>query len=317
MARKPRIEYPGALYHVISRGNQRQSIFLEEKDYQKYLWKLSEYKERYHFLLYAYVLMENHTHLLLETGSIPLSKVMQGINQSFTQYFNRKYNKVGHLFQGRYKAILCDKDSYLLELVRYIHLNPVRIGKVQRPAQYPWSSHQVYLDKKKADWLNTDFILKQFSNKKSKAIEIYNNFILEKVKEPHCGDFYKLKDQRYLGSDDFIEEIEAKQSEKENLDSSLNFSLEQIAKKVCEALTCSFEELFERSSRRKAAHARTIVTYIARKLSNIPLKEISIYFRKDPATLCLGVSKLKEKLHEDNEIEKFIRKTIVDLKKSK
>ncbi len=110
---------------------------------------LSSYKERYDFFLYAYVLMSNHVHLLMETQKTPLSKILQGINQSYTMYFNRKYETVGHLFQGRYKAILCDRDEYLLALVKYIHNNPVRVKITRTFYEYQWSSHQSYVQKTK------------------------------------------------------------------------------------------------------------------------------------------------------------------------
>ena len=116
MARKPRVHFPGALYHVISRGNQRQDIFFEDKDLKTFLSYLSEYKTRYPFYLYAYSLMKNHFHLLLEVHGTPLSKIMQSLLFRYTRYFNKRYGKMGHLFQGRYKAILCDKDAYLLRL---------------------------------------------------------------------------------------------------------------------------------------------------------------------------------------------------------
>src|SRR4030042_2472899 len=141
MARKPRIEFEGSLYHVITRGNQRQQIFKATEDYERYLKILGDYKARYDFLLYAYVLMGNHVHLLMETKEVPLSKILQGINQSFTMYFNRRYATVGHLFQGRYKAMLCDKEYYFLSLIKYIHMNPVRAARAKSPGEYPWSSH--------------------------------------------------------------------------------------------------------------------------------------------------------------------------------
>ena len=142
MARKPRIEYSGAFYHVITRGNRKETIFFDAEDREKFLDKLLEYKKRYNFILYAYTLMNNHIHLLIETEETPLSKIMQGLLQSHAQWHNRKYKTVGHLFQGRYKAILCDRNEYLLVLVRYIHLNPVRAGIVKDPADYRWSSHR-------------------------------------------------------------------------------------------------------------------------------------------------------------------------------
>jgi putative transposase len=141
MARRPRLFAPGILYHVIVRGNYRQKTFLNGRDYEPYLERLVRYRKRFGVTVYAYCLMSNHVHLLLETGSEPLSKFMQGLQQSYTQYFDRKHHKVGHLFQCRYKAIVCEKDEYLLTLVRYIHLNPIRAKLVQRLADYPYSGH--------------------------------------------------------------------------------------------------------------------------------------------------------------------------------
>jgi REP element-mobilizing transposase RayT len=134
------------LYHVISRGNRRQGIFLDAKDLQRFLTYLSDCKNRFPFRFYAYALMKNH-HLLIEVEEIPLSSIMQSLLFGYARYFNRRYGEVGHLFQGRYKAILCDKDAYLLELVRYIHLNPVRAKIVRGPEDYVWTGHLSYLGK--------------------------------------------------------------------------------------------------------------------------------------------------------------------------
>jgi putative transposase len=126
MARKPRIYYPGALYHVIVKGNNGEDVFKEESHKNKYLDIIASYKTMMGFILYAYCIMDNHAHLLIEVRDIPLSKIMQRIQQVYTQWFNHKYKRTGHVFQQRYKALLCDKDSYLLQLVRYIHNNPVK-----------------------------------------------------------------------------------------------------------------------------------------------------------------------------------------------
>lgn len=144
MPRKPRIEFQGALYHVIARGNHRQNIFFDDNDRNRYLSTIEKSKSKFNFSIYAFVLMSNHVHLLIETSTIPLSKIMQSLHTSYTQYFNLKHNKSGHLFQGRYKAILCQKDSYLLQLVRYIHQNPIRAKIVESPDDYQWSSHHAY-----------------------------------------------------------------------------------------------------------------------------------------------------------------------------
>jgi putative transposase len=136
--RNPRLQYPGALYHVIVRGNQRQKTFLAAKDYGRYLEVLDKCFKQADLCLYAYCLMPNHVHLLVEqSGHQGLSRPMQRLQMTYTSYFNRKYKKWGHLFQGRYKAILVDKDSYLLELVRYIHLNPYRSKLEEKLGVYP------------------------------------------------------------------------------------------------------------------------------------------------------------------------------------
>jgi len=140
MARPLRIEYEGAFYHVTARGNERKKIFLSKRDHEKFLQYLDEARDKYRFILHAYVMMGNHYHLIIETPEGNLSRIMHYINSSYTTYTNVKRKRNGHLFQGRYKAIIVDKDSYLLELSRYLHLNPVRAKMVQHPGEYLHSS---------------------------------------------------------------------------------------------------------------------------------------------------------------------------------
>ncbi|MCH8056115.1 MAG: transposase, partial [Deltaproteobacteria bacterium] len=145
MARPLRIEYPGATYHVTSRGNERKAIFRGDLDRRKFLELLSSSVEQFILQLHAYVFMDNHYHLLVETPEGGLSRAVRYLNGVYTQYFNRRHRRVGHLFQGRYKAILIDKDSYLAELSRYIHLNPWRVRSgVKDPLRYRWSSLRAY-----------------------------------------------------------------------------------------------------------------------------------------------------------------------------
>jgi len=208
MARKPRIHYPGALYHVISRGNNRQDIFLDDTDWRAYLSYLTEYKSRYSVQLYAYALMKTHVHLLLEVNQIPLSRFMQSLLFRHTRNFNKRHGQVGHLFQGRYRAILCDRDAYLLELVRYIHLNPVRAKIVGNPEGYLWTSHLSYLGQGKAGLVDTDLMLGQFGDNRAMARRKYREFILDGLEAGHQEKFYGVRDQRYLGEEDFIIRIE-------------------------------------------------------------------------------------------------------------
>lgn len=176
MARQLRIEYPGAFYHVTSRGNERKEIFRSKKDREQFLHYLETAKERYGGMIHTYCLMNNHYHLLLETPKGNLSQVMRHINGAYTTYFNVKRKRFGHLFQGRYKAILVDVDEYAKELSRYIHLNPVRAGVVSRPEEYEWSSYRGYIGKSKSVWLTTGFILGYFDKHISSGQKKYQQF---------------------------------------------------------------------------------------------------------------------------------------------
>ena len=208
MARKPRVEYAGAFYHVICRGNQRQVIFRSDADRTRYLERLEHYRQRYGFSVYAYVLMSNHVHLLIETGKVPLSKIMQGLQFTYTGYYNRKYHKVGHLFQGRYKAILCDREAYLLELVRYLHLNPGRIRSPMDPWKYLWSSHAAYLGKESLVKVETSAVLGELAKSLGQARRAYLRFMAEGKGSGHQADYYDVRDQRFLGDERFVEQID-------------------------------------------------------------------------------------------------------------
>lgn len=178
MARPLRIEYPGALYHVTSRGNAREPVYLSDVDRNLFLGILSSTVKRYNLLLYAYCLMENHYHLLIETPEANLSSSMRYLNQIYTQRFNKTHKRVGHLFQGRYKSILVQREKHLLALCRYIVQNPVRAGIVQHPEEYQWSScRQTASLEPPAEYLSVDWILSQFGQTKSLARKEYRKFI--------------------------------------------------------------------------------------------------------------------------------------------
>src|SRR5256885_8146083 len=177
MARPLRIEYPGAYYHVSTRGNERKAIFRDDRDRERLLELLAGAVEHFHLRLQGYVLMSNHYHLLVETPRGGLSGALRYLNGVYTQAFNRRHRRVGHLFQGRYKAILVDKDAYLLELSRYIHLNPWRLIKSQNPFKYRWSSLNAYVGGVAVPkWLAVDEVLSQFGNRGKSS---YRQFINE------------------------------------------------------------------------------------------------------------------------------------------
>lgn len=202
MSRPLRVEFAGALYHVTSRGNARQPIYLDEQDFTLFIEVLADTCQRFNWVVHSYCLMTNHYHLLLETPDGNLSQGMRQLNGVYTQKFNRKHRRVGHLYQGRYKAILVDKDAYLLEVGRYILLNPVRAGMVDTPNEYEWSSwHNTVGHNEAPDWLAIDQTLLSFSHNRAVAKQKYQQFVLEGVGK---GLWQQLKQQVYLGSDEFV-----------------------------------------------------------------------------------------------------------------
>ncbi len=208
MGRPIRIEYPGALYHITSRGNERKDIFQDGADREKFLEIVADYHDRFGILVHAYVLMDNHYHLVLETPQGNLVKIMHGINGAYTSWYNRKYNRVGHLFQGRYRAILVDKDSYLVELSRYVHLNPVRAGMSKRPERYAWSSFPGYVWKEKVvAWVEYAWVLSQFGTRQDRSRKKYREYVHQGIVKEGNSISKELVGQAILGQEKFIEEI--------------------------------------------------------------------------------------------------------------
>ena len=165
MACKPRVHYPGALYHAILRGNSGQTIFFDDNDRTRFYLLIQEGVERFGHRIHAFCLMTNHVHLAIQIADISLSRILQNLSFRYTRWVNWRQGKTGHLFQGRYKAVLIDADTYLQELTRYIHLNPVRAGMVRETEKYLWSSYRAYLGLETIPWLTTDWVLSQFSEK--------------------------------------------------------------------------------------------------------------------------------------------------------
>ncbi|MBN1141119.1 MAG: transposase [Deltaproteobacteria bacterium] len=217
MARPLRIEFPGAFYHVTSRGNGRMAIFEDSCDQVLFLAVLAETVKKFRWLCHAYCLMNNHYHLLIETPKGNLSQGMRQLNGVYTQRFNRRTGRVGHLLQGRFKAILVDADNYLLELCRYIVLNPVRCGAVADPADYPWSSYLATAGRvKPPPFLQTERLLSQFDEDPEAAREAYRAFVREGVKSP--SPWEQLKGQCLLGDEAFVEKMRPALEEKKDLE---------------------------------------------------------------------------------------------------
>ena len=208
MARPLRIEFAGALYHITSRGDRREAIYEDDEDREGFLNILAEVMERYNWICHAFCLMTNHYHLVIETVEGNLSRGMRQLNGVYTQGSNRRHSRSGHLFQGRFKGILVDKDAYLLELSRYVVLNPVRAGLVHLPAQWPWSSYGAMMGEAPVPKrLAVDALLRQFGSDREDAREHYRRFVCDGVGR---GMWEGLRQQIYLGDAAFVHRMQAK-----------------------------------------------------------------------------------------------------------
>jgi putative transposase len=206
MVRPLRIEFAGALYHITSRGNRKEDIYLSDENREKFLSVLRDTCDKYHWLCHSYCLMSNHYHLLIETPLGNLSNGMRYLNGVYTQKFNRANNRVGHVLQGRYKSVLVEKENYLLELSRYIVLNPVRAGIVQKADDWKWSSYLATSGKVlPPSWLTVEWLLSSFSSIKSVALIKYEQFVHDG--QNNKNPWVDLKHQIYLGSESFISKV--------------------------------------------------------------------------------------------------------------
>lgn len=206
MARPLRIEYDGALYHITARGNERKPIFRDEEDRKIFLDTLTLTSKKYNWICHAYCLMNNHYHLVIETPEGNLSKGMRQVNGVYTQQFNRRHHRVGHIFQGRYKAIVIQKESYLLEVSRYVVLNPVRVKAVKRPEEWRWSSYRGTAGLENPHpCLSVDWILGQFGTKRREAEAKYKEYVEAGIRER--GIWKEVRGQSILGEEAFVKRL--------------------------------------------------------------------------------------------------------------
>lgn len=315
MARKPRIHYPGAFYHVILRGNAGNPVFFDDHDRSRFFLLLQEGTERFRHRIHAYCLMTNHVHLIIQAGDISLSRIIQNLSFRYTRYINSRRKQTGHLFQGRYKALLLDADCYLLQLARYIHNNPVRAKLVKGPAEYPWSSHNAYLGTITIPWLTTDFILQQFDEAKAEAIVLYNQFQLEGLgeeprKEFHTGDF----EGRILGNERFIEEVMSRESQLEK-----KATLTQVLHTVSEKYRLHQHDLHSRSRQGKRAEARAMAALFVRESEHLSLTDLSKELERDLSGLSQAAGRLERKMKQDSklaEIFESIKTSLIQMPNS-
>ncbi len=305
MARPLRITYPGAFYHITSRGNERKNVFKSKRDREKFFEYLQSASQRYDAAIHAYCLMDNHYHLLMETPSGNLPQIMRHINGAYTTYFNAKRERYGHLFQGRYKAILVDMDEYAKELSRYIHLNPVRAKVAEAPEEYDWSSYRFYIGKQKPpDWLYRDFILGYFGQKASTAQRQYQQFVDMLSGQAYESPLIEVVSSTILGAPDFIAFIKDRYLTGKKPGKDLP-ALKELSEKP--SIPDIFDEV-ESSFQKEQVLAKNIKLYLCQRYTGEKLKDIGKHFGIGESGVSQACRRVAHIIDRDKKLKRKIGK---------
>jgi len=299
MSRPLRIVYPGAFYHVTSRGNEQKDVFKSKRDREKFLEYLESATARYGAVIHVYCLMSNHYHLLVETPAGNLPQIMGHINGAYTTYYNIKRKRSGHLFQGRYKAILVEFDEYALELSRYIHLNPVRAGMVALPEEYRWSSYRNYIGQESGStWLKLDTMLDYFGKKTKDAMKQYRSFVEDLLGQEYDNPFTNTFGAVVLGTAEFREMVSANHlSEKEvgrGIPGIRQFKANPELKEIVKAVATVMGE--------KEKLARQVGMYLCHKYSGKKLRDIGDLFGVGETAIAEARRLLTRKMEKDQQL---------------
>lgn len=301
MARPLRIEYPGALYHVTSRGNEQKDVFKSRKDREQFLSYLESAAERYGVVIHAWCLMSNHYHLLLETPDGNLSQIMRHINGAYTTYFNVKRKRAGHLFQGRYKAILVDADAYVAELSRYMHLNPVRAGMVKKPEEHAWSSYRQYVGLAEPPvWLTTSLILGYFNAKDAK--NAYQEFVNLALEQQIANPLQKVVASTILGDSNFVREISRQHLAEKQPDRNVP-AVKRLSRPTLEKIISVIEsEVVAQESL-----SRNVSIYFCHRYSGARLREIGEHFGLSDAAVSQASRRMRVMSEKDGAVRELLK----------
>lgn len=282
MPRLPRLHVPGAFHHVTLRGNHRQDIFFSPADRGRLNDIVAEVLERCGARLHAYCLMTNHVHFLMQVGDIPLGRLMLRIASRYARAVQRRFQTTGHLFERRYHTVLVDADEYLLELLRYIHLNPVRAGMVAHPTDHPWSSHPVYLGIRTEAWVTTDFALRMFHPERDLAIDSYRRFIDREIGQLSASPLRdrNAHDPRVLGSDPFLGQLLNQPCKPKS-----TLSLAELVDSACVQFSVTHDALLSSSRNRQHTHVRAWIAHQALTGRIASLSAVARFFGRSEASL--------------------------------
>lgn len=329
MPRKARIDAPGALQHIIARGIERRKIFQTTADYTDFLERLGKILHETNTQCFAWALIPNHFHLLLKTGHAPIAHVMLRLLTGYAVCFNRRHRRRGHLFQNRYKSILCQEDAYLMELVRYIHLNPLRAKLVLNMKdldKYPYSGHSVVIGRYSNGWQNTAAVLGLFADKVTLARRRYHDFVQKGISQGKRHDLiggglvrssggwasvkalrmekiYQKADERILGDGDFVKEVLAVAQERLERKYALaakGVGLDHVAERVAKLMNMDTSELFKPGKEKQRVQARSVLFYWAARELDISMAALCRRFKLSAAAVSLSVQRGEKIVRENN-----------------
>lgn len=302
MARRLRFHQPFTTYHVMLRGNDKQQIFYSDEDRYRMCHLIQDGVERFGHSVQAFCFMLNHIHLAIQVAEIPLSHIMQNLAFRYTQYINKKYDRVGHLFQGRFKSVVVDQEGYLLELIRYIHLNPVRAKLVERPEEFVWSSHNAYLRRNEIVWLNFESVLQRFGDSKTNSLESYQKFIYQEINSEPELNFKSGSSKGILGDESFVERflVNAQVSQDKELE------LSHLAHAVCSRCEVSIQDLCKAGKSYKENYARALLALLVREQRGVSLESLATFLGRSASSLSQQASRLELKLKESSDLRNEI-----------
>jgi REP element-mobilizing transposase RayT len=305
MGRPLRIHYPGAFYHVTSRGNEQREVFKSQREGERFLTYLASARERYGAAIHCWCLMGNHYHLLLETPDGNLPQIMRHINGAYTTYLNVKRRRSGHLFQGRYKAFLVEADAYALELSRYIHLNPVRAGLAARPEDYPRSSYRSYIGRVATpDWLTTGQVLGCVAANAGAAPSRYREFVEDRLGKEYESPLQGAVAGAILGRLAFIDKVKHKHVHTRVLANDVPALRQLMARPTVEEILGAVGEETGESEK----EARRIGLRLSHILSGLPLRQLGESFGVGGTALCEASRRMGRRIAANPELAEVVAK---------
>jgi putative transposase len=309
MARPLRIEFDGAFYHVTSRGDERKQIFKTVADHQQFLSYLSSATTRYGAVIHCFCMMGNHYHLLLQTPHGNLSEIMRHINGAYTTYYNVKRHHAGHLFQGRYKAIVVEADQYALELSRYVHLNPVRAGMVEVPEDYRWSSYSSYVGmERRPPWLDVNFVLRMFSADLPVGQQRYREFVEDLMGKEYDSPLQHTVASTILGGADFVETIMAEYLDQELERPDVPAVRALHRRYAVENIIAKAQELVD-----DPKVAREVAVHICHRYSGEKLKNIGTHFEFGDSAVVKVSTRLEARLNREAALRDKVKEIVQSL----